>query len=110
MLHIDATQFGEITINGKKYDYDIVILPDETILKRKKRRGSHEICLEEFDEILRQEPKIIVVGNGQGGVAKIEERAIKAIRARGIRLIIEITPKAIEIFNSLKEKKLEFFT
>ncbi len=109
MPYINSTKFGEIVVDGKKYNHDIKILVDGKIVKRYGPRGSHEICLEEFDEILKDPPEVIVVGNGQNGVAKIEEKAIEKIKSKGIKLIVEETPKAIITFNKLKNKKAGIF-
>lgn len=111
MTHIDSTEFGSITVDGKKYEHDIKILIDGRILRRWGPKGSHEICLEEFKEILEEkpQPEVIVIGNGQSGVAKVEEKAIEEIKNRNIKLIIDKTPNAIKIFNKIKEKKAGIF-
>jgi len=109
MPHIDKTEFGIIVVDGKTYEHDIKILPDGKILRRWGPRGSHEICLEEFDEILSQNPEVIVVGNGQSGVARVEEKAVEEIEGKSIKLIIEETPKAIKTFNEIKNKKAGLF-
>ena len=36
-MKIDGTTFGEITIDGKTYDYDVVIRLSGEIAKRKKK-------------------------------------------------------------------------
>lgn len=76
MLKINDTEFGEITINGKNYDHDIVIFPNK-IIRRKKRISknkhgtSHKFTREEIKEYLDQVDarsiKEVIVGTGQYG-------------------------------------------
>jgi hypothetical protein len=102
---IDYTAFGEIGVDGKVYKHDIKILPSGKIIKRVKLKGSHVVCLEEFKEILAEKPKAIVVGNGQDGVAEVEEVVANELKKMNIELIVQPTPKAIETFNKLKSKR-----
>ncbi len=52
---IDRTKFGTITVDGIKYDYDILIRLDKKVEKRKKRLSkavygtSHTISLAEAE-------------------------------------------------------------
>ena len=109
MTHIDSTAFGEIVVDGKVYNHDIKILPSGKVVERIKIKGSHLICLEEFKAILDEKPEVIVIGNGQDGIAEVENDAKQQIAARKIKLIIEPTPKAIQTFNKLKNKKAGIF-
>jgi hypothetical protein len=109
MVKIDKTEFGKIIIDGRAYDYDVKILPSGKILQRFGPKGSHEICLEEFAEIMKEKPKIIVIGTGQSGVAELEADAKKEIESKGIKLIIEPTPKAIKSFNEAAARKAGLF-
>jgi hypothetical protein len=34
---IDATQFGSITLGGAVYDHDVLVCPDATVKRRKKK-------------------------------------------------------------------------
>jgi hypothetical protein len=50
---IDATQFGSITLEGTVHDHDVIVCPDATVKKRKKKLSkaiystSHTISLAE---------------------------------------------------------------
>ena len=105
MTIINSVKFGKITIKNKTYNEDIKILPSGKVLKRWGPKGSHIICLEEFDEILKEKPSAIVVGTGQHEVAKLEPDAKKQIEIKGIKLIAESTPKAVISFNNLNRSK-----
>lgn len=114
---IDSTAFGEITVEGKKYEEDIKILPSGKILKRFGPKGSHDICLEEFSEILKEgeqkektkKPKTIIIGTGQSGVAELEPKAKFELEKKGIKVIEAPTSKAIKIFNETKDPKAGLF-
>ena len=48
---IDGTQFGSITLGGAVYDHDVLVCPDATVKRRKKKLSkavygtSHTISL-----------------------------------------------------------------
>ena len=109
MIIINSTSFGKITIDDKTYNEDVKILPLGKVLKRWGPKGSHVICPEEFDEILKEKPSAIVVGTGYHEIAKLEPEAKKQIETKGIKLIVESTPKAIISFNNLNRKKAGLF-
>ena len=98
MTIINSVKFGSISIDDKTYNEDIKILPSGKVLKRWGPRGSHAICPEEFDEILKEKPSAIVVGIGYHEIAKLEPEAQKKIETKGIKLIIGSTPKAVISF------------
>lgn len=109
MAIINSTKFGNIVVNNKNYNKDIKILPSGEVLNRWGPKGSHLICLEELNEILNQEPSVIVIGTGQEKLVELETDAKKQIQEKNIKLIIESTPKAIISFNKLNEKKAGLF-
>ncbi len=57
---IDKTKFGLIIIDGKKYDYDILIRLDKKVEKRQKKLSkevygtSHTISLAEVEYVIRR--------------------------------------------------------
>ncbi len=76
MLKIEKTEFGEVTVNGQSYDYDIVIFPNKIIKRKKwitkeKHGTSHKFTrdeMKEYAEITTPESiDKIVVGTGQYG-------------------------------------------
>ncbi|MCK4553308.1 hypothetical protein KAT80_03830 [Candidatus Pacearchaeota archaeon] len=105
MTIINSVKFGSITIDNKTYSEDVKILPSGKVLKRWGPKGSHTICLEEFNEILKEKPSVIIIGTGYHEIAKLELEAKKQIKTKGIKLIIESTPKAVISFNNLNRSK-----
>ncbi len=69
------TGFGWIEIKGRRYDHDIIIRTDGTVLKRKKKRsralrseyGHTPLFGEELGSILNEHPVVVYIGTGQYG-------------------------------------------
>ncbi len=115
-IHIDSTKFGQIIVNGKTYDTDIVIFADGKIqersdISRQKHNTSHFFCVEEIDELLNTNPKpeVVVFGTGQYGICKIEQDALDKLNKNKIQIIVEPTPIAIEKFNNISKTKAGIF-
>lgn len=100
---INSTSFGSITIDNKTYNHDILIFVDKTIQERKR---SHEFTLEEFNTIRKGNPQILLIGTGQYGILKIDEKVIKTAKEKNIELVYNKTPIIIKKFNELKDKKI----
>ena len=99
---IDSTEFGSITIDGKKYEYDVVVSYDGKI-----RKGwlqtRHLIDKKEFSDFVKEKPEIIIIGNGQYGDCGVSDDFVKLAEEKGIEVIIKETPDAIKKFNELVE-------
>jgi len=103
MPHIDATQFGEITIDKKKY-HQVLIVGDKVEERDYKKLKemfdtAHKIGDWEVEKLLRNNPEVIVIGTGQNGAMQVDEDLTKKLTANSSKLIIAETPKAIEIYN-----------
>ena len=103
MPHIESTQFGEVVIDKKKYHQVLIVgdkVEERDYEKLKESFGTaHEIGEWEINELLSNEPKIIVIGAGQNGAMDVGEKTIKKFQDKGIETIIDTTPKIIEIYN-----------
>ncbi len=111
MTHIDSTVFESITIDGKTYRDDIIILTDGTVKKRGLQKGTHIVCLEEIESLFKEKPKpkTIIIGTGQSGAAKVESEVIEKAKKQNIQFISAPTPEAIKIFNKTKDPKAGLF-
>jgi len=98
---IEEYHFGLMKIAGQVYNHDIQIGLDNKV-KLWWRSKSHEIWKQDIEEVLAQEPEVIVIGTGEMGVAKLTEEAQEEIISKKIKLIIEPTAEAVKSFNSLK--------
>lgn len=110
MPYINSTQFGEITIDNKKYQQVLIIEDEVEERKYKKLKElfgtSHKIGDWEIEKLLGNKPEIIIVGTGQNGALEVDEDTAKKLKTNDSELIIVKTPEAIEIYNQkTKENK-----
>ena len=89
---------------GKIYTSDIIIYPDK-INGNWWRKTGHLLQKEDLKDILNHKPEILIIGTGRYGVMKVPEETRNFIKSKKIKIIIEKTKKACEIYNELKDKK-----
>lgn len=100
---INSTQFGSITINNNKYS-QVLIIGDEIKERDYKKLSelfgtSHETGDWEIDELIKNNPEIIIIGTGQDGVMSVSQKLAKKVREKEIELVAAPTPEAIVIYN-----------
>lgn len=99
---IDSTEFGSITVNGKKYEHDIVIDYKGNV-KKGWLQTRHLVAEKEFFDFVKEDPEIILIGNGQYGSAEVSDEFVRLAEEKGVEVIIKETPDAIKKFNELIE-------
>lgn len=109
-MKIESYQFGEITIDGKRYDFDLVLLPDGRIVPwqyKERHKATEEDTLGFVEEI---QPQIVIFGTGDSGLFEASA-AERAIQEKGIEVLTEPTGVAVEAYNDLSRRKktLAFF-
>ncbi|HEC92782.1 MAG TPA: hypothetical protein ENI51_07325 [Candidatus Atribacteria bacterium] len=103
---IESYSFGQIIIDGKKYNSDLIIYKDH-INSNWWRKEGHNLYIEDVQEILNEKPEIIIVGTGCYGLMKISTDLIKYLESIGIDLVIKKTKDACNEYNKLyKDKKV----
>lgn len=101
-MKINNYEFGKIEIDGKEYDYDVIISFDK--VDSWWRRESHDVVVEDVKKILDKKPKTIIFGTGDPGLMKVSEQTRKELENLGIEVIVEPTKTVCEIYNKLSEK------
>lgn len=87
-MKIEAYRFGEIEIDGKLFDYDVVSAGSE--VKRWTRKESHNVLWGEVKGLLDFAPEVV-----------------DKIRDQGVKVIVERTGRAVEVYDKIsKEKKV----
>jgi hypothetical protein len=91
---IEATQFGSITLEGVVYDHDVLVRPDSTVKRRKKKLSkavygtSHTISLAEARYVYGQGEgaERLIIGGGQYGRVELSAEAAEYLaRTQAVR-------------------------
>lgn len=113
--HIDSTDFGMITVEGRQFAHDIVIGLDGGIAKRKKKLSkaiygtSHLVSLAEAEHIYQRGAEALIIGAGQYDNVRLSDEASAFFSVRHVAVDIAPTPEAIDRWNSAKGKVLGLF-
>ncbi len=97
---IDAYRFGKMVVQGKTYTSDLIIYPDRVDVSWWRIEG-HLLHPEDLKEILKAKPAVLIIGTGASGVMKVPKELVKQLEEKNIKVYVEKTGKAVEIFNSL---------
>jgi hypothetical protein len=101
---IESYKFGQILINGKKYNSDLIIFKD-SIDDSWWRKEGHNLCIDDIKEIIDKKPDILIIGTGSFGLMKVPLELIKKLESMGIEVIIKKTKDACDEYNTLHQKK-----
>jgi putative phosphoribosyl transferase len=102
--HIDDYSFGHITVDGRQFEKDLIIL-GEDIKDNWWRKDGHSLAIEDLSDVIQYKPDILIVGTGQSGQMKIDQQTKDALQKQGIELIACETAKAVERFNKELQKQ-----
>jgi hypothetical protein len=114
-MKIDSTDFGSITIDGKRYQFDVVIRLSGEIVKRKKGLSkkyygtSHVISKDEAKFLFEEGCKELVLGTGQYDSVRLSQEAADYFDRKRCKVIAQPTPAAIDLFNESKKEKVGLF-
>jgi hypothetical protein len=103
--HIDGATFGSITVEGQRFDYDIVIDLDGVVTKRKKKLSkrlygtSHVVSLDEARAILQQGATGLIVGTGHFDRVRLSDEAAAHLQTSGYRVELLPLKRAISAWN-----------
>ena len=97
---IESYSFGRVVIDGKVYSSDVIVFPDRVKVGWWRREG-HRLHIEDLNDVVAVKPEVLVVGTGYVGLMRVPDEVRVFLEEQGIRLIVERTRKACEIFNDL---------
>ncbi|MDD5014136.1 MAG: MTH938/NDUFAF3 family protein [Atribacterota bacterium] len=101
---IENYSFGKILINGKEYNSDLIIFKDR-ICDNWWRKESHNLCMDDIEEIINKKPDILIIGTGYFGLMKVPKELIENIKLSGIKqVMVEKTGDACTEYNKLYKK------
>jgi hypothetical protein len=102
-VHIDGFSFGSIRIDGRTYDYDVVVDRGEV---RKRKKKASKAFREEFghtplslEELIPWKCKRLVIGTGANGALPVMKEVMGEAERRHVQLTVLPTEKAIEFLN-----------
>ena len=102
---IESYKFGQIIINGKKYNSDLIIFKDH-IYDSWWRKEGHNLCIDDIKEIINKKPDILIIGTGHFGLMKVPKELIENVKSSGIKqVIVKKTGDACNEYNKLCKKK-----
>lgn len=112
---IDKTKFGSITIDGAKFEHDIIIRLGGKIKKRKKKLSkaiygtSHTISLDEAKHIYQKGAERLIIGSGQDNRVRLSAEATSFFQQKECRVRLLPTPQAIKFWNKAEGKVIGLF-
>jgi hypothetical protein len=105
---IDETSFGSITIEGKEFDYDVLIRLNGEVEKRKKKLSkaiygtSHVLSLDEAKYVYEKGTNRLIIGSGQYGNVELSDEAADYFKRKECQVDLWPTPEAIGAWNKAK--------
>lgn len=103
MPHVDSTKFGEVVVDGKKYNQVLIVgdsVAERDYEKLKELFGtSHRIGDWEAEVLLKGNPEVVVIGTGQDGKLEVDKDFLDRVQKEGVETLAAITPEAIKIYN-----------
>ena len=109
---IEDTKFGNITIDGKIHEHDVIIRLCGKVEKRKKKLSkerygtSHIISKDEAKFIYEDGCETLIVGTGQEGNVRLSPEASDYFNKKQCKVLLQPTPEAILSFNQSRERKI----
>ena len=96
---IESSAFGVMTIDGRTYTSDLFIFPDGRVQDEWWRQRGHVLCVDDILILADTAPQLIVAGMGTRGRMRPAPDLHAFLREKGIALIAEATPRAVDIYN-----------
>ena len=102
---IDAYTFGKMTINGKEFRKDLIILPDGSVLSPWIRKSGHRLTLADLDAVLNSSARILLIGTGKPGLMRPHGTLVNDLQEKGVTAMVMSSRRAVEKFNALAGDK-----
>jgi putative phosphoribosyl transferase len=96
--YIDSYTFGNMVIDGKEYDQDLIVFPDR-IRDNWWRGNGHMLKIGDLQEVVEYKPELLIIGTGASGRMKTELSTKDSLHQEGIKYIEKLTGDAIKLFN-----------
>jgi hypothetical protein len=113
--NIDGSEFGSITIAGRRIDNDVMIRLDGAVAKRQKKLSkaiygtSHVISLAEAEVIFDKGAERLIIGAGHNGMVGLSDEAADYFAKKKLKVELARTPEAIARWNKARGKVIGLF-
>ncbi|MEM0372551.1 MAG: MTH938/NDUFAF3 family protein [archaeon] len=94
------TSFGKVKYNGVIYEHDVWVDAKGEAHARD-AEDHHVLTGAELKKYLKRSVIAVVFGNGQNGVARVADDAMRIIERRRLELHKYETPQAIKVYNEI---------
>jgi hypothetical protein len=111
-MHIDRSEFGSITIDGKTYDHDVTIDLSGHVKKRHKNLSkkvygtSHIVSEAEAKDVFEKGSHLLIIGAGQEGNVRLSQEAETYLAKKRCKVLLQPTQEAIRTFNRKQGHKI----
>ena len=115
-MEIESTAFGNITMDGKTCEHDVVVRLSGEVVKPKKKLSkkyygtSHILSKDEAKFVFEKGCEQLIVGSGQLGNVRLSPEAEAYFAKKNCKVLLQPTPEAIHVFNRSTHGRLGFFT
>jgi len=96
---ISHYEFGSITIDGKRYDHDVIIFKGE--VRSWWRKAGHDVAVADIESLVKEGVRTIVFGTGASGVMKVDRETESYLKHHGISIFMMKTGDAVGKFNQI---------
>lgn len=97
---IDRYQFGNMVIDGRSYDKDLILTPSGVHMPWIRERG-HRLQWADLSPVHESPKGDLVVGTGKFGMMRIGHDVLRRLRKEGWTVHAATTEKAVKIYNRL---------
>ncbi|MFO8058676.1 MAG: Mth938-like domain-containing protein [bacterium] len=101
---IEDYKFGSITIDGREYKEDVIILP-AGVKPSWWRKEGHSLAPSDLSEVMKDKPETLIVGCGAYGAMKVPDSTRKWLADQGIEFHEMPSEEATRKYNELAGKK-----
>jgi len=102
-MHIDYYTFGQIAVDGRDFQSDLIIFPDR-VQENWRRLTGHRLDREDLQTVLADKPDLLLIGTGCYGRMKVPEETLSTLPHAGISVRLAKTGDAVSEFNRLQRE------
>ncbi|MFW6163838.1 MAG: Mth938-like domain-containing protein [Planctomycetota bacterium] len=101
---IDSYEFGKLVLGGETHTNDLILLPDRVFANWWRDEG-HSLSPADLELVFHTQPDLLIVGTGAQGRMDVPALTRSAVEKRGIELVVQRTPDAVETYNRLHDER-----